>query len=371
VCHDPAVATTVRAGVFPGDGTFDVREFPAPEPPEGGAVLAVDAVGLCGSDLAQLDGVKDVPGQQYPVVPGHEIVGTIAAITPEAAAAWRLAEGDRVCVDEIVRCGSCQGCRSGSFCWNMQLYGYTMSIDDGPGLWGGYGEQMALLPGTNLHKVPNDIPPEELTMFEPLASAVNWVQRVGVQLGDTVVVQGPGHQGLACVMAARAAGATKVIVTGTSADGLRLEAARALGADEIIDVEQENPVERVAALTEGQMADVVMDVAAVVTSTVPLAVDLATMNGRVLLAGLKLHRPVEGLVSDMIVLKSLTVVGGAGFTPPSMRTAVELLVSGRVDRSVLVGDVVTLDTLGEGLDLLARRIEGRDSVHVSLAMTPA
>jgi threonine dehydrogenase-like Zn-dependent dehydrogenase len=74
-------------------------------------------------------------------------------------------------------------------------------------------------------------------------------------------------------------------------------------------------------------------------------------------------------VSDQIVLKSLTVIGGAGFTPASMRVAVDLLVTGRVDRSVLVGDVVTLDTLGEGLDLLARRIEGRDSVHVSLRLT--
>src|SRR5262245_24379596 len=218
-CATIPLVSTVRAGVFPGDGSFDVREFAAPETPPGGAVLAVEAVGLCGSDLAQLDGVMDVPGQQYPVVPGHEIVGRIAKITPEAAAVWRLAEGDRVCVDEIVRCGSCGGCRAGTFCFNMQLYGYTMTIDDGPGLWGGYGEQMALLPGTNLYKVPDDIPAVELTMFEPLASAVNWVQRVGVQLGDTVVVQGPGHQGLACVMAARAAGATQIIVTGTSADG--------------------------------------------------------------------------------------------------------------------------------------------------------
>ncbi len=355
--------------MFPGDGTFEVRELPAPDPPPGGGVLAVEAVGLCGSDLAQLDGVKDVPGQQYPVVPGHEIVGRILKLTPEAAREWRLEEGDRVCVDEIVKCGGCAGCRSGSFCWNMQLYGYTMSIHDGSGLWGGYGEQMALLPGTNLHKVPADIPATELTMFEPLASAVNWTQRVGVQLGDTVVVQGPGHQGLACVMAARAAGATRVIVTGTSSDGLRFEAARALGADEVIDVDAESPVQRVREITGGQMADVVMDVAAVTTATVPLAVDLAAMNGRVLLAGLKLHKPVEGLVSDQIVLKSLTVVGGAGFTPSSMRVAVELLVTGRVDRSVLVGDVVTLDTLGEGLDLLARRIEGRDSVHVSLALT--
>jgi threonine dehydrogenase-like Zn-dependent dehydrogenase len=355
--------------VFPGDGTFEVREFPTPESPPAGAVLAVEAVGLCGSDLAQLDGVKDVPGQQFPVVPGHEIVGRILELTPEAAREWRLDEGDRVCVDEIVRCGSCGGCRAGTFCWNMQLYGYTMSIDDGSGLWGGYGERMALLPGTNLHRVPDDIPAVELTMFEPLASAVNWVQRVGVRLGDTVVVQGPGHQGLACVMAARAAGATRIVVTGTSADGVRLDAARALGADVVVDVDAENPVRVVRELTGGQMADVVMDVAAVTTATVPLAVDLAAMNGRVLLAGLKLHKPVEGLVSDQIVLKSLTVIGGAGFTPASMRIAVDLLVSGRVDRSVLVGDVVTLDTLGEGLDLLARRVEGRDSVHVSLCPT--
>jgi len=353
--------------VFPGDGTFHVREMPAPEPPPGGAVLAVEAVGLCGSDLGQIDGVKDVPGQTYPVVPGHEIVGRIAKITPQSAAAWQLQEGDRVCVDEIVRCGTCPGCRSSSFCWNMQVYGYTMGVDDGPGLWGGYGEQMALLPGTNLHRVPDDIPAEELTMFEPLASAVSWVQRVGVGLGDTVVIQGPGHMGLACLMAARAAGAGRVFVTGTSADGLRFEAAHALGADATIDVEQEDPVARVGELTDGKMADVVMDLAAVATSTVPLAIDLARMDGRILLAGLKHHKPVE-VVSDMIVLKSLTVMGGAGFTPASMRIAVDLLVSGRVDRSVMVGDVVTLDTLQEGLDLLARRVEGRDSLHVTLKM---
>jgi threonine dehydrogenase-like Zn-dependent dehydrogenase len=361
---------TVRAGVFPGDGSYEVREFPAPDPPPGGAVLAVEAVGLCGSDLAQLDGVVDVPGQQYPVVPGHEIVGRIAAITPEGTQAWGLAEGDRVCVDEILRCGACGGCKSGSICWNMRLYGYTFGVDDGPGLWGGYGERMALLPGTNLHRVPDDIPAEELTMFEPLANAVNWVQRAGVTLGDTVVVQGPGHQGLACVMAARAAGASRIIVTGTSADALRFEAARALGAEATIDVQQADPVARVGELTGGVMADVVMDIAAVTTATVPLAVELARFGGRILLAGLKLHRPVEGLITDLIVLKSLTVFGGAGFTPASMQAAVDLLVSGRVDRSVMVGDVVTLDNLGEGLDLLARRIDGRDSVHVSLKMAP-
>ena len=359
----------VQAGVFLGDGSYEVREFPAPGAPPGGAVLAVEAVGLCGSDLAELHGVADVPGQTFPVVPGHETVARILEITSEAAAAWGLAEGDRVCVDEVLRCGACPACRAGDpFCSQMQVYGYTLGVDHGSGLWGGYGERMTVLPGTNLHRVPDDIPAEELTMFEPLANAVNWVQRAGAQLGDVVVVQGPGHQGLACVIAARAAGASQVIVTGVAGDELRFDAARALGADTTIDVTQTDPVARVGDLTGGRMADVVMDVAAVTTATVPLAVELVRPHGCVLLAGLKHFRPVEGLITDLIVLKSLTVVGGAGFTPTSMRSAVALLVSDRVDRSVLVGDVVTLDRLGEGLALLGREVEGRDSVHVTLSL---
>jgi threonine dehydrogenase-like Zn-dependent dehydrogenase len=359
--------STVRAGVFTGDGKWDVRELASPEPPAGGAVLGVEAVGLCGSDLAQLHGGVGVPGEKFPVVPGHETVGRIEAITKEAAVAWGLAEGDRVCVDEILRCGDCRACRSGDpECTAMQVYGYTLGVDDGPGLWGGYGERMALLPRTNLHRVPDGVAAAELTMFEPLANAVHWAARAGVQLGDTVVVQGPGHQGLACLVAARAAGAAQVIVTGTAADAARLAAARALGADATIDVESEDPVARVGELTGGRMADVVMDIAAVVTATVPLAVQLARNRGTILLAGLKHFQPVEGLITDLIVFRQLTLTGGAGYTPASMRVAVDLLVGDRFDRSALVGDVVTLDTLDEGMALLARTAPDRDSVHVSL-----
>ena len=362
-----AAKPSVRAGVFTGDGKWDVRDLPAPTPPDGGAVLHVEAVGLCGSDLAQVHGGIGVPGEVFPVVPGHEIVGRIGAITAEAKAAWRVDEGDRVVVDEIVRCGTCAACRSGDpDCTSMHVYGYTLGLDRDAGCWGGYAERMALLPQTNVHRVPADVPAAELTMFEPLASAVNWVQRAGVQLGDTVVVEGPGHQGLACLVAARAGGAAKVIVTGTSADALRFEAARALGADATIDVETEDPIPRVAELTDGRMADVVMDIAAVATATIPLAVQLVRTSGTVLLAGLKHFAPVEGLITDLIVLRKLTLVGGAGFTPQSMRIAVGLLTNDAFDRSALIGDTVTLDTLDHGMALLARAVEGKDSVHVSL-----
>jgi threonine dehydrogenase-like Zn-dependent dehydrogenase len=361
---------SVRAGVFLGNGAHEVREFAEPEPPPGGAVLQVEAVGLCGSDVAQYHGGVGVPGEKFPVVPGHETVGRIAKITAEAARTWGLAEGDRVCVDEVLRCGECAACRSGSpDCTAMHVYGYTLGADDGPGLWGGYGEQMVLQPRTNLHRVPEGIPAEELTMFEPLANAVNWVQRAGVQLGDTVVIQGPGHQGLACLMAARAAGAGTVIVTGTTADRLRFDAALALGASAVVDVEQEDPIARVGELTNGAMADVVMDIAAVTTATVPLALMLVRTSGRILLAGLKHFAPVENFISDLVVFKQLTIVGGAGYTPTSMRSAVDLLTSDRVDRSVMVGEVVTLDDLDRGLALLTRSVPDYDTVHVSLRMS--
>ena len=128
---------TVRAAVFDGTGSFEIREFPVPDPPPGGGVLAVEAVGMCGSDLMQLHGVLHIPGQVSPVVPGHEIVGRIATLTPEAARNWGVAEGDRVCVDEIVRCGHCAGCLRGSNCRQLEVYGHTKGPDDDGGLWGG------------------------------------------------------------------------------------------------------------------------------------------------------------------------------------------------------------------------------------------
>jgi threonine dehydrogenase-like Zn-dependent dehydrogenase len=242
--------------------------------------------------------------------------------------------------------------------------------DDGGGLFGGYGEYMVVLPGTRLHRLRDDKPAAELTVFEPMANAVNWVEIAGVRSGQTVVVEGPGHQGLAVLQAVLAAGAGMAIVTGTGADGLRLDAARAIGAHEVIDVTSVDAVARVRELTNGRMADVVMDISPAV-ATVPLAVDLVAFRGTVLLAGLKHFAPVDGLVSDNIVLQGLSVFGGSGYTPASMAKAVDLINTGAVDVAHLRGEVFGLDAIDEALGLLARTLPGRDAVRVSLEHTSA
>jgi len=341
-----------RAGVFPGDGRIEVREFPIPDPPPGGAVLQVEAVGLCGSDVGQLHGVPHLPtGIMFPIVPGHEIVGRIVALAPDAALGVR--EGDRVGVDEVLTYEP------------LLLYGFSDMTGEGRlGLWGGYGEYMQLFAGTRLHRFTADVAPEELTQFEPLANALNWVRVAGVQPGQSVVVQGPGHQGLAVLQAALAAGANPVIVSGAHNDALRLNAAKAIGAHVTVNVETDALKTVVADLTGGRMADVVFDVAPA-KQTFPACFDLVCSRGTVLLAGLKDLKPVE-IVSDWIPLKALKVFGGAGYDAESMAEAVRLLNQGIVDPAVLHGEVFDLDHIADAIALLTRSKPGHDAVRVGL-----
>ena len=353
----------VRAGVFPGDGTYEVREFPLPEPPEGGAVLKVEACGLCSSDLAQLHGDIGAAGGEYPVVPGHEIVGRVHALG-RGSEALGVREGDRVCVDTVGRCGTCVPCKTGQkFCERMHVYGYT-PLAVASGLFGGYGEYLVAVPNSHLIPIRSQVPSEEFSLFEPLANAASWVEVAGVHPGDSVVIQGPGHQGLCVLAMVLLAGASQAIVTGCSNDGLRFEAARALGATATIDIDREDAVERVQELTGGG-ADVVMDIATA-PAALPQAMQFARRGGRIELSGYKHAGSIEGFDPDVLVDRNLSILSGTGATPANMRRAVELIDAGRIDTKTLLGEVFSLDSFGQAVELLARRIPGRDAVRVGL-----
>jgi len=347
--------TTCKAVVFNGDGTYALRTFSKPTPPPGGAVLAVEAVGMCSSDVSQLAGHKHVPGEAAPVVAGHEIVGRVADLAEGADLG--VSVGDRVAVDLVLR--------NGAYDDRLVVYGYTLGVEDGSGLWGGYGEYMSVLPGTHLMRLTESVPAEHLTIFEPLANAVNWIELAGVQQGGTVVVQGPGHVGLMCVVAAKIAGAATIIATGTAADALRLETARAAGAHHTIDVSRQDVVARIKEITGGVGASVVIDCTAMSRQAITQAFEAVCFGGTVVLAGLKDMAPVE-IVTDQIVLGGLTVKGGSGSTAESMETAVSYLNEGRVPTELLLGDVLSLDDFDEAMALLKREHPTREAVRVTV-----
>ncbi|TCJ31819.1 zinc-binding dehydrogenase [Parafrankia sp. BMG5.11] len=341
-----------RAIVFNGDETWEERDLPVPDPRPGGAVLRVEATGLCHSDIDHFRGhVHTSWGGAFPSIAGHEIVGRVEKIDAAAAAAWGVGEGDRVAVRDIVVTPA-----------GYRIYGHDFSMDEGSGLHGGFAEHLELLPGSQVYRLRDELPAEELTVFEPLSCAVTWV--APVRQDDVVIIEGPGHMGMATIVAARAAGAATVIVTGTASDRFRLDWALRVGADHTVDVDNEDPVERVREITDGRMADVVIDAAAGNPVTVNLAMDLVHKGGHVVVAGMK-DGPLKGFHSDWIPTRRIPLHPGAGLDTEG---AVELINAGRVPTADLLGDTFPLERFEEAFALLSRRTPGHDSIRVALRL---
>jgi threonine dehydrogenase-like Zn-dependent dehydrogenase len=351
------MARMSRAVVMPGDGTWELRELPVPDPPPGGALLRVEAVGMCHSDVDHLHGIVHTPwGGAYPSIAGHEIVGRIDALADGAGPRWGVTVGQRVAVRESVPLPGVPG--------GIRVYGHDFAVDERSGLFGGFADYMELLPETLLEPLPDDIPAAELTVWEPLAIAVRWA--TAVKPGDSVAILGPGHLGLASIVAARAAGAKRIFITGTPADAIRLDAARKLGVEEAIDISTADAVERIRELA-GDGVDVVIDAASGSTATVTQGMQMARRGGTVVIGGLKDRKPVDGFISDWIPMRQLHL--HAGFPGDHVKTSVELIRQGKVPTADLLGEVVTMDGFGDALRLLARDLPGRDAIRLALTLT--
>ena len=359
-----------RSIVQTGSRALELRELPVPDRiGPGEALLKVDACGICGSDYEQYAGV--MPGLPFPLIPGHEPVGTIVEIGEDATRLWNVARGDRVCVETLLPCGACRQCRSGAYrlCSGrrgLSGYGY-LGLDTPPGNWGAYAEYLYLGPNTVVHKILTDIAPEIATLFNPLGAGIRWaVQVPGTRAGDTVVIFGPGQRGLASVIACREAGAGTIIVAGLSADEHKLALAREFGADHTIDVEREDVVRRVREITDGEGADVAIDVSAYANEPVVQAIDVARRGGTVVLAGMKGQKPVEGFFNDRVVAKDLTIKGVFGVDFHAYEPAVRLIESGKYPLEKMHTHTMPLEEAERALQILAREVEGQDAVHIAL-----
>ena len=323
-----SLPTAARAMVQTGVRELQLQSFALPEIGDDDGLLRMEVCGICGSDYEQFNGEF---ASRYPVIPGHEPVGRIAALGDRARQRWGVEVGDLVVVEPGIRCGVCHGCRAGERCIDRAAgYGYTRT-DRAPSLWGGYAEYMYLAPPTTMHKMPNDLPPRLAALYNPLGAGFDWaVATPQLEVGQSIAILGPGQRGLCSVVAARAAGAGQIIVTGLGRDEHKLALAREFGADLTIDVDAEPTVERVLEATGGRGVDVVLDVTAYATQPVADALKLVKRGGTVVLAGLKGSHRLPDFNPDDIILRQVTVKGVLGVNYASFRRAIDVIVSGAV-----------------------------------------
>jgi threonine dehydrogenase-like Zn-dependent dehydrogenase len=362
---------TVVAAVRTAPRTTELREFPMPEIPSDGALLKMEVAGICGTDVK----MYARPVIDAPVIMGHENVGMIAKAGPDFVKRHGLGEGDRVFVEHYVACYRCEWCHLGEYrhCeatdWrtnpDARRYGYT-SCEKPYHLWGGFAQYMFLPWNCVIHKVPDNVSAELAGIATPLSNGIEWAlydTKVGFM--SSVLIQGPGQQGLSQVVACKQAGAMPIIVTGTSRDRARLELAKTLGADFVIDVDAEDPLERVTEITGGEGVDVVLDCTAGAGVTpVLLGIDALKRRAGTLLVQGELAKfpdfPIKQLTEKAITIKS-----ARGHSYRAVELALEQLASKRFPLELLTTHEFGLADVDRAIRAVGGEVE-EDVVHVSL-----
>ncbi len=353
---------TSRVAVLVGPQEFALQEIELPAIEDDAALLKVEACGICGSDIEGSRRLADGPK-----ILGHENVGVIARIGNAARQRWKLSEGDRIALEEYVPCGVCKWCRSDDFRFCDQTdrsgalrYG-TTSLKVPPSLWGGYSQYLYVHPNAVIHAMPASIPAAHAAMFLPLSNGIEWTYEYGeLRLGDAVLIQGPGQQGLAAAFAAKTVGAACVIVTGLSRDANRLAMALKLGADYVIDVENEDVVSRVMDYTGGEGVNVVVNVTGGGEGTVQQSIAVAAKRCNIVLAAAgKQAVNVGDFVRRKLALKQAN-----GHSYKSVELAIQFLASGQLPMVELSTHVFGLAEAGKAIETVAGR--GEPAIHVSI-----
>lgn len=311
-----------------GDGNMEIREITEPTPGPGQIKIEIKAAGICGSDLhIYHDDIAGIPINP-PVVTGHEFCGVVAAVG-EGVTRWKV--GDRVTSETAFSfCGECMHCRTGRYnlCNQRRTLGYW---------YNGVFTKYTVAPQERVHRLPDHVDYIAGALCEPLACVTHAVlELTTVVAGDVVLVSGPGSIGLQALQVAKAAGAT-VIVSGTDIDQERLEMAKKLGADYVVDVTKENVFEVIDRITGGKGVDVTFECSGAARAA-DAGLLLTRKGGQYTQIGL-FGKPIQ-IDFEKICYREIKVTGSLGSTWTSWEKAIQLIAAGTVDTKSLVSDIM-------------------------------
>jgi (R,R)-butanediol dehydrogenase/meso-butanediol dehydrogenase/diacetyl reductase len=339
----------VKAAVFHGPKDIRLEDVAEPEIRPGSVKVKVDWCGICGTDLHEyLAGPIFIPppgsphpitGETLPLTLGHEFAGSVVEVADDVS---DVAEGDRVAIEPVYRCGECPACRRGApnLCEKLGFYG----------LMGGGGgmSEFAVMPSYMIHQLPPGLTSEQGALVEPIAVGLRAVRRAGFSLGQSALVFGGGPIGAVTVQCLRALGAGQIIEAEVSE--ARKRKALEIGADAVIDPSQEDVVEGVRALTGGEGAEHSFD-AAGIQATLQAALHATRKGGNVTIISIW-EGPVEINPND-IVLSELNVRGTICYSPEDFADTISMIQDGSIETEGIITERIELaDVVDAGFDEL-------------------
>ncbi|MCV7217410.1 2,3-butanediol dehydrogenase [Mycobacterium crocinum] len=334
----------MKAAVYYGPNKVEIDDVAEPEPAPGTVKLKVGFNGICGTDLHEYyAGPIFVPtsphpltGQQLPLTIGHEFSGTITAVG-DGVTGW--AEGDRVAVEPIYKCGDCAPCRAGNYnvCQHIGFHGLMSD--------GGMAEY-TVVPTSMLHKLPNSVSLELGALVEPMSVAYHAATLGDVSGGDTAMVFGAGPIGIGLWFALRGKGVDDIFVVEPSAT--RRAAIESLGATTLDPTAIDVPT-FIADHTRGNGADAVFD-AAGVTPAVTTA--LACVASRKPMVSVAIYeKPLETPLLNLVMNES-RIQGSLCYTGSDFESVISLMADGAYDTTGWVATIPIDDVVDEGFEAL-------------------
>lgn len=311
----------------PGNVALIEREKPVPGPGE--ALIKIMTAGICGSDIGAFRGTNNLVS--YPRVIGHELAGIIESVPEDNPKGFK--PGDKVIVDPYLYCGHCYPCSIGrtNCCTSLHVLG--VHVD------GGMAEYFCH-PADMLVKMPEDMSWTDAAMAEPLTISLHGIHRGGLKAGEYCVIIGAGPIGLLAGMIAEAYGAHAILLDLVQE---RLDFAKELGIEYVINSRTENPEERIREITGGEMAQQVMECSGA-NAAIRSALDYVSHAGRITLTGWpKTETP---LPTDVITRKEIDI-RGARTSAGEFEEAIDLIYTKKVDIAKILTRTISINEAPE------------------------
>lgn len=319
-----------------------VEDAPIPQIKPDEVLLEIKACGICGTDHSLHRGQEALFNSYditFPAIFGHEFSGVIAEVGENAPE--NLKVGMRVTANPVLFDNTCSYCDKGmvNICDNRPFYGTDL-----PGAFAKYMPIRA----TNVIPLPDDVSFVQGALLEPLGVALNAVERVHPEAGDTALVMGPGPIGLLMIAVLKQAyGIRKVICSGLAMDTKRLKVAEDLGAI-TINGSEEDVIARVAELTNGKGPEIILDAAGHYT-VAEQAVEMVAKNGKIGITGLPAQ--ASSIHMNPIAMRQISIIGSRAYERKHWRQGLSLLANG-LDISPIASHVLPLKDFEHGMELI-------------------